>query len=160
MGYTHYFDHKRDFTDAEWSLIQSLTLHAIDKLPATTASAGGYHSDDPLRIRDGWGKGDPVINSEEIIFNGDESDGMDHEGFMLTKHTDPDEFTFCKTARKPYDLLVTTVLLIANHVAPDALTYSSDGTEDDWEDGVIFFNSIQNKWSIDRPNFTYPGEIL
>lgn len=151
MGYSHYFYQYRDFTDKEWSLITSITQQALDSLP------------NPLIIRGAMGTGDPVIDGESISFNGDETTGMDHETFFLPKkmpeipswQSSPGDqvFSFCKTAQKPYDLLVTTALLIAHAVAPDALTYSSDGGDDDWERSIQLFNAIQSKWSIDRPDF-------
>ncbi len=46
-------------------------------------------------------------------------------------------FNFCKTAYKPYDLLVTAFLIIAKHYLKDSFKVSSDGTNNDWFDGAL-----------------------
>jgi hypothetical protein len=43
-------------------------------------------------------------------------------------------FAFCKTAYKPYDILVTGCLIIAQHYFPCQVRISSDGESKDWED--------------------------
>jgi hypothetical protein len=57
-----------------------------------------------------------------------------HETFMLDilgTGREPGDW-FCKTARKPYDLLVTAVLLRAKHRLGDRVSLASDGTYADW----------------------------
>ena len=44
---------------------------------------------------------------------------------------------FCKTARKPYDIAVTSMLLRCRHLAPDAFLIASDGAWDlEWASGA------------------------
>ena len=61
-------------------------------------------------------------------------------------YNDPKEvghyFEFCKTAYKPYDLAVIICLIIAKHHLADALTVSSDGTDEQWMDGKIICQKI------------------
>lgn len=52
-------------------------------------------------------------------------------------------FNFCKTARKPYDLAVTLVLLAAHEVASGALDIGSDG---DWDEN----ESYGGGWVVPR----------
>ena len=77
----------------------------------------------------------PKIDYEEIRFNGKDDDG--HETFLLTPELD--DFTFCKTAYKPYDKFVTAALILAKHHARaagvDWINVSSDGDTDDWGAG-------------------------
>jgi hypothetical protein len=57
----------------------------------------------------------------------------------------PDEngrfFSFCKTAYRPYDLIVTAVLIGFKHHFPEAFV-TSDGTDKDWLDGKILCNNV------------------
>ncbi len=43
-------------------------------------------------------------------------------------------FSCCKTAYKPYDILVTACLIALKHSFPHVFTVTSDGTSHDWED--------------------------
>lgn len=42
-------------------------------------------------------------------------------------------FSFCKTNRNPYDLVITALLIVAKHHLGDALFLGSDGDEKEWE---------------------------
>jgi len=42
--------------------------------------------------------------------------------------------SFCKTAYKPYDMLVTACLIALYHHFPDVVTIGSDGETADWQD--------------------------
>jgi len=147
MGYTHYWRQQRDFTDNEWQDLTARVTMALKALPDRTETAGGYHAGDPLKICGGMGEGEPVIDGERIWFNGDESADLDHETFNLEKVKDS-SFDFCKTARKPYDLLVTVVLVLADMGAPGALHVSSDGDAEEWQCAHDFvretFTSIEH----------------
>jgi len=46
-------------------------------------------------------------------------------------------FDFCKTAFKPYDLAVITLLIIAKHYLKEKIKVSSDGTDAQWFDGKM-----------------------
>ena len=46
-------------------------------------------------------------------------------------------FAFCKTAFRPYDLAVTTFLVIAKHYLGDKIDVSSDGEMQHWIDAVM-----------------------
>jgi hypothetical protein len=45
-------------------------------------------------------------------------------------------FNFVKTNAKPYDKFVTTILIIADNIAPGAIVVKSDGDDGDWQDGL------------------------
>jgi len=77
----------------------------------------------------------PLVNSHQIHFNGQGDEG--HETFYIPRKRDPDNpFTFCKTAQKNYDLYVTAILCIMEHIAPDAINVRSDGDPADWIEGL------------------------
>jgi hypothetical protein len=51
-------------------------------------------------------------------------------------------FEFCKTAYKPYDLAVIICLIIARHHLKEEIIVSSDGTVDQWKDGMLICQKI------------------
>jgi hypothetical protein len=146
MGYTHYWYQKRDFTREEWKQI-AVTSRAVSLISTHGADSP------PITIR-GWdGTGKAQFTNDEITFNGDRDNAEDHETFRLNRvmpdlTTQPwrveagktDYFASCKTAQKPYDILVCAVLLIAKHVAPTAIDYSSDGDKEEWRGAELLAN--------------------
>lgn len=113
-GYTHYWKNKshKAFHDEQWQKIKNATKEIIRK-----AEADGI----PIAGRDGKGK--PEITDTYILLNG-EGDNA-HERFYLEKN--PKDFEFTKTARKPYDAVVTSILQYIHKIAPNVLNISSDG---------------------------------
>jgi hypothetical protein len=116
MGYTHYWSHG-PVAPAAWAALVADSQKIIEAV------------DVPLRSYDGE-TGKPEFSAEEISFNGADDDSC--ESFVLeAKGTG---FTFCKTARQPYDLVVCAVLLRAVAHIP-GFSLRSDGdwyTEDEW----------------------------
>lgn len=119
MGYTHYFPQQRAFTDQEWIDLCAAAFIAIDYASKNFNIEIQRDYDDEAK---------PEINDEHIWLNGVGDEG--HETFYITKDK-MDGFNFCKTAQKPYDMVVGLILLSAHQIAPDALDISSDG---DWND--------------------------
>ena len=115
-GYTNYWQQSEDFTSSEWSKIVRLAKATIRK-----AEKQG------IVIRDGWGKGRPVVNNREISLNGDAENNLDHETFYITKKL-KDDWSFTKTARKPYDAVVATILVGIQKIAPKKFKPSADGS--------------------------------
>lgn len=60
-----------------------------------------------IKICGGDGYGKPYIEIDGIYINGNASKGLDHETFYIDGEPG---FNFCKTARKPYDYAVKTIL--------------------------------------------------
>lgn len=68
-----------------------------------------------------------------------------HETFRVERDWEPEKwqtnwqtegiFSCCKTAYKPYDILVTACLIALKQHFPDVFTITSDGESHDWEDG-------------------------
>lgn len=125
MGYTHYWTHSDAFTPAEWVTIAT-DVETILK----TAVADG------LALGDGFGentiKPRAAIVKNEISFNG--VDDESHETFALGRT--PQGWDFCKTNRKPYDVAVTACLIYLEGSHPDKFSVGSDGTPEDWKDGL------------------------
>lgn len=122
MGYTHYFSSQRNFTDAEWAALTSITRKIV--LSVKNSIPLAFECDDENTP--------PLIDNEQIRFNGVGDDG--HETFIVSKKHSSD-FNFCKTAQKPYDEVVVAVLCAANSIAPSALDISSDGDAGCWKNG-------------------------
>jgi hypothetical protein len=134
MGYTHYWTPKVA-TKVKWKQFKETCKKLHDSLPEKTDTAGGYHSDDPLEIRSGNGFNKPEFTMKAVYFNGDNVRGLDHETFLL--QPDKLEWNFCKTARKPYDLLVAACLIAAHEIL--GYEVRSDGAWDDWKPAVEFY---------------------
>lgn len=72
----------------------------------------------------------------KINGKGDES----HEDFTMREHYKENlewsNSNFCKTARKPYDVVVTACLIVLANRLPDYITVSSDGYREEWIEGL------------------------
>jgi hypothetical protein len=51
-------------------------------------------------------------------------------------------FDFCKTARKPYDAVVTACLILLKQTYGDAVEVSSDGSWSEWQDGRDLYAKV------------------
>ena len=110
---------------------------------------------------------DDLPINQAICFNGDEKNGLDHETFYLERREYKDfsrsnTFSFCKTARKPYDLLVCAVLILIHTYAPESRYISSDGNADDWLAAYRWIESILEEGKYQLPisgSFTDEAEV-
>jgi hypothetical protein len=152
MGYTHYWTYnpsaienteefRKKFKKA--SEIVKKAHNLIKKNPSIhQGQAGGFYDDVPCKIKGGLGEGTPMINESQIWFNGDSKTEMDHETFSITWNKGGQDF--CKTNRKPYDLLVCVTLLAMNEQlkGTGAFTFSSDGNNAEWETAKDLYTRI------------------
>ena len=141
MGYTHYWTYNpNEIKDTEELRMRFRFAVDIIKEAHKTIKKKKY-----CIIRGGLGEGTPMINESQIWFNGDEKKGLDHETFDIKWFPSGGSAkNFCKTARKPYDLLVCVSLLAFKHAFdnPDVFSFSSDGDNEDWEDAKDLFTQI------------------
>lgn len=128
MGYTHYFTTKDTLNPEKFKQFSN----DVQKIINATTIPLAYEYDAP--------NDKPLINHETIRFNGINDDG--HETFLLER--DNIGFEFCKTAYKPYDIVVTAVLSLAKYYYGDDIDVSSDGDYDDWHDGVELARTATN----------------
>jgi len=134
MGYTHY-----------WRPLKGIEPTTFARLSKEAARVASIVKSEALAGA-GLGK-DPEFTSEVIRFNG--KDGEGHETFLLT--ADPSEFNFCKTAQKPYDIVVVAILcLLAHHTE---IEVSSDGRADDWAAGLKLAQRVV-------PECQLPGSVV
>jgi len=111
---------------------------------------------DGTRIRNGHGEGEPEFNEAYFSINGDASvvsdDGRDlaHETFYWEgiptisewRKDDPNTFDFCKTAYKPYDVVVTAILIRAKQIYGSCVKISSDGDWHEWQAGRELYERV------------------
>ncbi|KAK1829155.1 hypothetical protein QBC39DRAFT_373978 [Podospora conica] len=117
MGYTHYWTlpSPKQWQQAFPQLVSDALLIA-QSLPNI-----------PLCLTYGEETEPPLFSVDHgIRLNGRD---WSHEDFVLTR-TREASFKFCKTARKPYDVVVTAILLRASMIA--GLEVRSDGDWDEW----------------------------
>ena len=139
MGYTHYW--KRPRNNAGSAYMFGLLALDAKKIIAQAEQDG-------IRIRNGQGEGEPEFNEAYFSINGHAShyvEGRDlaHETFCwegipsISEHRkdEPETFDFCKTNYKPYDVVVTAILIRAKHIYGSCVSISSDGDWQDWQAG-------------------------
>lgn len=110
MGYTHYWTVTEPFTDEQWDRL----CRASNIILAKSGIPVAFECDDKRK---------PLVDHELIRFNGVGEDG--HETFLFSRAPGAG---CCKTARKPYDALVVSILSFAKKIAPDSIRVTSDGS--------------------------------
>ena len=122
MGYTHYWrmDAPLKITETQRKLIDEIITE--------------YRP-----ILSGWdGTGELEFTKDILSFNGIGPDD-DHETFRV-EFGKQEEFSFCKTAQKPYDEPVMKVLLVL--ALSKGFNFSSDGEVNaggEWEEALQWF---------------------
>lgn len=84
---------------------------------------------------------DVRVTQRSVFFNGT------HETFVFEPG---EEFGFCKTAAKPYDVVVVAVLALAAHYG--LAEVSSDGEPSDWAAGIALARSASGIADVDVPD--------
>jgi hypothetical protein len=147
MGYTHYT--YRPVKNAG-------SAYMFGKLALDAKTICDYANANGIRIRNGNGEGEPEFTEFYFSINGDAeaftSDGRDlaHESFYWAgiptqsewRKDDPDFFEFCKTAMKPYDAVVTAILIRAKTIYGSCVRISSDGDWHEWQAGRDMYEAI------------------
>jgi len=158
MGYTNYHKHT-EIPQAVWNKIVGDCKKLYANMPEHSESSGGYYSDAPLLL-DGCvrerrkGSCEPVFTADEIWFNGTDPEWGTKEGhpelanetFTLFRRGS-DGFCYCKTNRKPYDLMVQACLLVYRHYSPNTINLGSDGNEDEWQVTIDFVHNVLGYWT-------------
>ena len=144
MGYTHYWTSK-DFTQKQWDKFKFVCDKLLNNLPKKTNIAGGSSSDLPLIINRN-SKDEFEFSNKCICFNGDTPHqlklnhyDLSHETFLIENVNDGgiNDWSFCKTARKPYDLLVCACLIAAHKYL--GFEIKSDGDLSDWKPAFDYY---------------------
>ena len=122
MGYTHYWEFKsnpKDVKDGDKKFKKSVELLKKCLKDVSVKLAGGN------------GTGEPVFTDTKVCFNGVDDDDDAYETCYLALDNADYKFDFCKTARKPYDVVVCLTLLCFKNFFGEDFKYSSDGNMDD-----------------------------
>ncbi len=98
------------------------------------------------------GYGPPILEEDRIHLNGLDDP---HESFDLYKW---DTHGCCKTARKPYDVVVTAVLLRAHMLYGGGTEIRSDGTWEEWGEGRYLVEQLFPSEEITPPWAHRDGE--
>ena len=158
MGYTHYFK-TTNIEESIWGLIIADCKKLCKYMPRYSKSSGGYHSEYPLYINGCRRFTAPQFTKEHIYFNGADNDNrfkkgvetpkgeygctslhdLSHETFSVSPNMESGNY--CKTARKPYDLMVQACLIVIDYHT-DNTAITSDGTNADWEEARTFVKDI------------------
>lgn len=129
MGYTHYWRQKSAPTEEQWNNICT----DFNKL------CFGPFLDKPFPIqRESDDSDRPLVSDNLIVFNGIGSDA--HETMHFARNALG--FGFCKTKKKPYNMVVVLLLILAYNLAEDVWLITSDGDQDDWLPVLDWMNSI------------------
>lgn len=119
MGYTHY-----------WTLGHPL---APEDIAALAPDVRRIVEASGLAIAGPHGDGEPGYGPDTIALNGADPDA--YESFILA--VGDDGFDFCKTGERPYDVVVTAILLLLRDHLGYGVDLSSDGDAGDWEPGRL-----------------------
>jgi hypothetical protein len=147
MGYTHYTYRPRK---------NAGSAYMFGKLALDAKTICDYANANGIRIRNGNGEGEPEFTEFYFSINGDASaftsEGRDlaHETFYWAgiptqsewRKDEPDFFEFCKTAYKPYDAVVTAILIRAKTIYGSCVSISSDGEWSEWQAGRDMYEAI------------------
>lgn len=131
MGYTHYYTKTGKTHD------DALRFEMFARGARTIIEYATTH--DNIAIADGMGEinGGWEITDTHVSFNGYGADS--HETFYWG--IDADGFNFTKTARKPYDAVVTACLIHLKGCYADAVDIGSDGYWSEWSDGATLYRN-------------------
>lgn len=122
MGYTHYWNAPNEPLE--------------DELLADIRKVVNHGFESTIIQREDDEAEPPIATSDNIFFNGIDGDG--HETFCFDTNGG---WTFCKTARKPYDRYVVAILaLIGEHIP--SFDWTSDGEPEDHADGLVLLKEL------------------
>lgn len=133
MGYTHYYRTPK-------------TLGTAKEFKAFTDDAKvifALAAEKGIKLGNGLGYvgTKPKVTASKVWFNGVDADS--HETLAIDRVYEEKDwstaenglyFNFCKTARKPYDVVCVAILLLLQRHFP-SVQLSSDGGENEWSDG-------------------------
>ena len=131
MGYTHYY------TKTGTSIDDALRFEMFLKGARTIIEYAT--TQDGIKLADAMGDhlGQWECTNESVRFNGYGSES--HETFSWS--IDSSGFGFTKTARKPYDAVVTACLIHLKNVYGDLVSIGSDGSWSEWQDGARLYRN-------------------
>lgn len=120
MGYSHYWTLKNGIEQTKWEKF----LHGARQIIETADAAG-------IKLED-------KSTASAIFINGVSAGA--HEDFVIT--SEDVGYGFCKTNEKPYDTVVTAILIHAKAIFGDEILITSDGAWHDWDSGRLLYETV------------------
>jgi len=163
MGYTHYWHHRRKFTKADWTRVSAAFSKIVEEAFLLQIQLS-VDDETPLSAHGRLGVKWLMEDAEGPFFQINGVGTLAHETFRiaqagtsLQKWQRPEDkgFAFCKTAEKPYDAVVTAMLIWLESSYPKHIQASSDGYIQNWQDGM----DIALRAFPDRPDLDYPRSM-
>jgi hypothetical protein len=151
MGYTHYWKKEKELNLDTWKKFIADCKVLYKNMPEHSESSGGEYTEEPLYLNGCWGYKYPRFNEKVLHFNGssihpskrtynvevqewsDDPKDLGHETFHISQKQNEYDGGFCKTARKPYDLMVQACLILFKYHFWNEVSISSDGDYDEWK---------------------------
>jgi hypothetical protein len=134
MGYTHYWDQASNITDEQWEKFSNFVRKAIEL--SSPQIVGGH----------GEAGTEPEVSDELVSFNG--LGDYSHETFYVSRKNP--EWSFCKTAMKPYDGLVVACLVAGKEIGVFS-GWSSDGERHEHNEGYDLYEKASAE-SDEKPS--------
>jgi hypothetical protein len=131
MGYTHYYT--KTGTSREDALRFEMFMNGARTIIEYATAIEGIQLADAM----GDNLGQWECTKESVRFNGYGPDS--HETFDWS--IDSSGFGFTKTARKPYDAVVTACLIHLKQVYGSLVSIGSDGSWSEWQDGARLYRN-------------------
>lgn len=144
MGYTHYFGPKAGTKQAAAVLERKYKL-AIKRCQQIAVAYKAQHG----------GLAGYTAHTKPGMYGGLNINGSGdagHETFLMREHFSENANDFCKTARKPYDTVVTACLIVLAHYLGDAFEVSSDGDSRYWQDGLMLARQVTKLKGLSVPD--------
>lgn len=137
MGYTNYYHAKnrKKINDSDFKNFMSDTYKAVEILMQKGFKFTDDRTDEIYKDIDDF----KAKNQKEIWLNGVGDDS--HETFLLDFKG---SWAFCKTARKPYDLAVKAILILAEKhgILKEPFSFDGDRTDIEFKDAEAFIKGV------------------
>lgn len=137
MGYTNYYHAKnrKKINDSDFKNFMSDTYKAVEILMQKGFKFADDRTDEIYKDIDDF----KAKNQKEIWLNGVGDDS--HETFLLDFKG---SWAFCKTARKPYDLAVKVILILAekHNILKEPFDFDGDRTDLEFTNAEAFIKGL------------------
>lgn len=130
MGWTHYWERPTELQE------QAFSRAVLDLQTLAGVCPNGVSGFD--------GTGEPVFEADHVVFNGQSPKAC--EPFEISRvefdrRGRDTVFSYCKTERLPYDIMVQGALIVFRHHLGQSIRVTSDGDDAVWQPAREF---VQN----------------